>query len=73
MDQDEQALTLLTNRLLLDWISIAVDNGQVTREFAESLIDFSAREVVQGAPWVKDETLSFAELFKKRLPGGVAD
>lgn len=70
LDKDEQALLLLTNRLLLDWISIAVDNGTCSREFAQRLIDFSAAQVVQGAPWVAEETHQFAKVFKERLPAG---
>jgi hypothetical protein len=69
MDKEEQALLLFTNRLLLDWISIAIDTGAVTRERAEGLIDFSAGQVVQGAPWLAEETRAFAALTKGRLPG----
>lgn len=68
LDRDEQALLLLTNRLLLDWISIAVDRGEVDRMLAERLIDFSASEVIKGAPSLADETSSFASLFKERMP-----
>lgn len=68
MDKDEQALLLFTNRLLLDWISIAVDSGTVSREQAAKLIDFSAGQVVQGAPWLAEETQAFADLTKSRLP-----
>lgn len=68
MDKDEQALLLLTNRLLMDWISIAVDSGQVSLAGAESLIDFSAAQVVQGAPWLDEQVAAFASAFKDRLP-----
>jgi hypothetical protein len=68
MDDDTQAVVLLTNRLLLDWISISVDSGAMERGLAERLIDFSAAEVVRGAPELKEPTLRFAELFKSRLP-----
>jgi hypothetical protein len=68
LDKDEQAVLLLTNRLLLDWISISVDQGLIARSFAEGLIDFSAAEVIKGAPWLADETMSFARVFKDRLP-----
>jgi hypothetical protein len=68
MDKEEQALLLFTNRLLVDWISIAVDTGAVTRERAERLIDFSAGQVVQGAPWLAEETQAFSALTKARLP-----
>lgn len=69
MDKEEQALLLFTNRLLVDWISIAIDTGAVTRDQAERLIDFSAGQVVQGAPWLAEETRAFAALTKGRLPG----
>lgn len=69
MTKDEQALLLFTNRLLLDWISIAVDTGQVPKELVERLIDFSTGQVIQGAPWLAEETTAFAELTKSRLPG----
>ena len=68
MDKDEQAVLLLTNRLLMDWISITVDAGAMDRGFAERLIDFSAAEVVKGAPALSPEVATFAELFKSRLP-----
>lgn len=67
-DKDDQALLLWTNRLLLDWISIAVDSGQVSREFVEKLLDFSAEQVIQGAPHLAEQVHGFAELTKKRLP-----
>jgi hypothetical protein len=68
MDREEQALLLFTNRLLLDWISIAIDTGAVTNEQVERLIDFSVGQVVQGAPWLADETRAFADVTKSRLP-----
>ncbi len=68
MDEDSQAVLLLTNRLLLDWISVTVDLGLMKREVAERLIDFSATEVINGAPSLEEPTLRFAELFKARLP-----
>lgn len=73
MDKEEQALLLFTNRLLLDWISIAVDTGTMSREQAAKLIDFSAKQVVQGAPWLAEETQAFADLTKSRLPDGAAE
>lgn len=68
MDREEQALLLFTNRLLLDWISVAIDSGAVDREQVERLIDFSAGQVTQGAPWLAEETRTFADLTKSRLP-----
>ena len=68
LDDDTQAVLLLTNRLLLDWISIAVDTGAMERGLAERLIDFSAAEVIRGSPGLEGPTTRFAELFKSRLP-----
>jgi len=68
LDRDTQAVLLLTNRLLLDWISIAVDSGAVDPELAKRIIDFSATEVIKGAPELEEPTTRFAELFKSRLP-----
>ncbi|WP_322965651.1 hypothetical protein [Sphingomonas fuzhouensis] len=73
MDKEEQALLLLTNRLLMDWISIAVDTGQMSREAVERLIEFSAGQVIQGAPWLEAETQAYAEMTKSRLPGSVSN
>ena len=68
MDNEEQALLLLTNRLLFDWISLTVDRGEIDRSLVEQLIDFSAAEVSKGAPWITSDVAKFAVLFKQRLP-----
>lgn len=68
LEKDEQALLLLTNRLLMDWMSISVDTGTIPRATVERLIDFSAAQVTQGAPWLKAEVDGFATLTKERLP-----
>lgn len=68
LEKDEQALLLFTNRLLMDWISISVDSGTISRSTVERLVDFSASQVVQGAPWLQTEVEGFAALTKDRLP-----
>lgn len=68
LDPDTEAVLLLTNRLLLDWISIAVDTGAFDPDLARRIIDFSAAEVIKGAPELEEPTTRFAELFKSRLP-----
>jgi hypothetical protein len=70
LDREEQALLLLTNRLLLDWFSISVDTGLIDKGSAERLIDFSAKEVAKGAPWLSHDTQTLAEIIKSRLPAG---
>lgn len=73
MDKDAQALLLLTNRLLLDYLSIKVSEGTYPRAAVESLISFSEEEVAKAAPWVEEEVRQFAELFRTRLAGGVEE
>ncbi len=67
MDKDAQALLLLTNRIMLDYLSIKVSEGTYRREAVEKLIAFSEEEVVKGAPWIEQEVRQFAALFRERL------
>lgn len=67
MDKDAQALLLLTNRVLFDYLSIKVSEGTYKRAAIENLISFSADEVAKGAPWVEAEVRQFAALFQERL------
>lgn len=73
MDKDAQALLLLTNRILLDYLSIKVSEGTYARETVEKLIAFSEEEVVKGAPWIEAEVRQFASLFRERLAPGPED
>ena len=73
MDKDAQALLLLTNRILLDYLSIKVSEGTYAREAVEKLISFSEAEVVKGAPWLESEIRQFADLFRNRLAPGSQD
>ena len=70
MDDEAQALLLFTNRLLLDVLSIAVDTGKIGRAELERIIDFSAKEVVRGAPNLQQTVEFYASLTKSRLPDG---
>ncbi|HET9639455.1 MAG TPA: hypothetical protein VFP12_09640 [Allosphingosinicella sp.] len=70
MDKDTQALLLLTNRILLDYLSIKVSEGTYDRAAVEKLIAFSEKEVAKGAPWVEAEVRQFAQLFRDRLAPG---
>jgi hypothetical protein len=67
MDKEAQALLLLTNRVLFDYLSIQVSEGSYRREAVERLISFSEEEVVKGAPALEDEVRQFAALFRERL------
>lgn len=68
IDQESQALLLFTNRLLLDVLSIAVDSGKIERDLLDRVINFSASEVVRGAPALKEHVELFVSLTKSRLP-----
>ncbi|MFL6844312.1 MAG: hypothetical protein ACJ8ER_05465 [Allosphingosinicella sp.] len=68
MDDEAQALLLFTNRLLLDVLSIAVDTGRISRADLERIIDFSAGQVLQGAPQLKEPIEFYTSLTKSRLP-----
>ena len=70
MDQDAQALLLLTNRILLDYLSIKVSDGSYDRGAVERLIAYSESEVVKGAPTLEAEVRQFAQLFRDRLAPG---
>ncbi len=63
----DEALTLLTNRILLDFISLQVDSGKMTVEEAKALIRFSATEVVRGGSEVAEEVNFFADVFIRRF------
>jgi hypothetical protein len=67
VDKEAQALLLLTNRVLLDYLSIKVSEGTYARRAVEQLISFSEEEVVRGAPWLEAEVRQFAILFRDRL------
>ena len=67
MDKDAEALLLLTNRLLMDFLSVQVSTGVYKREGVTKLIDFSAQEVVRGSPHLQNQVGFFAELLKERL------
>ncbi|WP_109808426.1 hypothetical protein [Sphingosinithalassobacter portus] len=70
MDEEtaDKAVLLLTNRLSLDLLSWLVSNGTIPSEDAEHLINFSANEVIKGAPELRDAVIFFAELAAGRLP-----
>lgn len=64
---EDQALLLLSNRILLDFISLQVDAGLMTVGQAKSLVDFSAAEVKRGAPALVQQVDFFADVIKRRF------
>ena len=65
--KEGQALSLLTNRLLLDYISLQVDAGHLPLESAKKLLRFSSAEVKRGAPWLSAQVDFFAEVIERRF------
>lgn len=64
---EDEALSLLTNRILLDYISLQVDSGRLPLEDAKRLVGFSAAEVKRGAPWLSEKVDFFADVIKRRF------
>lgn len=62
-----EALNLLTNRILMDFISLQVDSGQMPIEAAKSLLRFSANEVLRGSPALKPELDYFTDVMVHRF------
>jgi hypothetical protein len=61
------ALSLLTNRVLFDFISLQVDSGRMSVAQAKALVRFSADEVIKGAPTLHDEVKALATLIANRF------
>jgi hypothetical protein len=61
------ALSLLTNRVLFDFISLQVDSGRMSVAQAKALVRFSADEVIKGAPALHDEVKALATLIANRF------
>lgn len=62
-----EALNLLTNRILMDFMSLQVDGGNMSVEGAKSLLNFSANEVVRGSPSLKPEVDFFTDVMTRRF------
>ena len=62
-----EALNLLTNRILMDMISLQVDAGIMTVDGVKSLVRFSATEVIRGAAQLKPEVDYFSDVMVNRF------
>jgi hypothetical protein len=62
-----EAFALLTNRILLDYISLQIDSGKMTRKEAKQLTAFSAEQVVKGSPSLKPEVDFFRDVTLRRF------
>ena len=64
---EDEALLLLTNRIVLDYISLQVDSGAFPLEEAKRLVRYSANEVKRGAPSLAGRVDFFADVFVDRF------
>lgn len=73
MNDDEQrlreveALTLLTNRVLMDYLSLQVDGGKAALDGMKQLIAFSANEVIRGSNALEPEVRFFEKVLVNRF------
>lgn len=74
--RETEAMNLLTNRILMDFLSLQIDSGNASLEGVKKLVDFSSDEVLRGAPAYEQEvryfqqvlTQRFDETFKNKIP-----
>jgi hypothetical protein len=65
--RETEALNLLTNRILMDFLSLQIDAGQANLDAVKRLISFSAVEVLRGAPSLEQEVRFFEEVLVGRF------
>ena len=65
--EEDEALLLLSNRILLDYISLQIDRGLFALEDAKKLVRFSASEVKRGAPGLSERVDFFADVLVNRF------
>lgn len=72
--REVQALGLLTNRILMDFLSLQIDSGAASVEGLKRLISFSADEVCRGSPSMEHEVraleVALIEKFETTYPDG---
>ena len=65
--REAEALNLLTNRILMDYLALQVDAGAATLNGVKRLIEFSAAEVLRGAPNYESEVRYFERVMTERF------
>lgn len=71
--REAEALTLITNRILMDFLSLQVDSGQASLEGVKRLISFSADEVLRGSPGHEQEVRFFEKALIDRFDQTYSD
>jgi hypothetical protein len=71
--RETEALNLMTNRILMDYLSLQIDSGHASLEGVKRLVAFSASEVLRGAPNLENEVRFFEKVlidrFDQTFPG----
>jgi hypothetical protein len=65
--REAEAFALLTNRILMDHISLLIDGGKMTVEEAKQLTSFSAEQVKKGSPALSAEVDFFRDVTIRRF------
>ena len=65
--REAEALNLLTNRILMDYLSLQVDGGQAALDGIKRLIGFSADEVVGASKGLEPEVRFFEKVLVERF------
>jgi hypothetical protein len=65
--REVEALNLLTNRILMDYLSLQIDSGQASLDGVKRLVSFSAAEVLRGAPGLEQEVRFFEKVLVDRF------
>ncbi|MEM1133763.1 MAG: hypothetical protein AAGH53_12595 [Pseudomonadota bacterium] len=69
MSQEEgtEAVAMLALRLQMDMLSLRVDAGEISLDYALQLLDFSAREVVRGSPHLESQITLIVSALKEKF------
>lgn len=65
--REAEALTLITNRVLMDYLSLQIDSGQASLDGVKRLIAFSANEVLRASPTYEQEVRHFEKVLVERF------
>lgn len=65
--REAEALNLLTNRILMDYLSLQIDAGHASLDGVKQLIAFSANEVVRGSAPLEKEVRFFERVLSERF------
>jgi hypothetical protein len=65
--REAEALNLLTNRILMDFLSLQIDAGSAALDGVKALVAFSAAEVVRGSPVLNTEVRYFERVMLNRF------